>query len=196
MHEMDGYETTQVIREKFGAKGRKVPILAMTAFAVSGEAERCIEKGMNDYISKPFDAENLFTKLTQLLKKKADSRPPKKHLKKQDLMINLQYLRDLADGDSSFIQKTIGMFLETVPEVLNDIEKNLAVRNWRQIQLLAHKIRPSLGIVGVPQGQDILRKIEHCARDEQNSQKVLTMIQELRVLLGHCSEELKQELVR
>lgn len=196
MHEMDGYETTQLIRSNFGAKGRKVPILAMTAFAVSGEAERCIEKGMNDYISKPFDAENLYMKLTQLLKKKSDTRTPKKHPKKEDHMINLQYLRDLADGDSSFIQKTIGMFLETVPQCLNDIEKNLSVKNWRQIQLLAHKIRPSLGIIGVPQGQDILRKIEHCARDEQNPQKVSNMLQELRVLLGHCSEELKQELVR
>ncbi|NMC13959.1 MAG: response regulator [Chloroflexi bacterium] len=59
MPEMDGFETTHRIREMEGFKG-KTPIIAMTAHAMSGDREKCIEAGMNDYISKPIQPEELF----------------------------------------------------------------------------------------------------------------------------------------
>jgi len=66
MPEMDGYETTTAIREMERATGRHIPIIAMTAHAMKGDQERCLEAGMDGYIAKPIRAE-------ELLKEIADS---------------------------------------------------------------------------------------------------------------------------
>ena len=67
MPEMDGYETTQKIRALKTYK-KNIPIIAMTAHTIKGEFERCIEMGMNDFISKPFDTNELYQKIHKLLK--------------------------------------------------------------------------------------------------------------------------------
>ena len=70
MPEMDGYAATNNIRNVLLKKG--VPIIAMTAHAIKGESDKCIEAGMNDYISKPFDPEILYSKMkAQIFKDKA-----------------------------------------------------------------------------------------------------------------------------
>jgi len=66
MPEMDGYETTVHIREMIGEKG-DIPIVAMTAHTIKGELERCMAIGMNDYISKPFHANELYEKINKLV---------------------------------------------------------------------------------------------------------------------------------
>ncbi|BAU54186.1 response regulator [Mucilaginibacter gotjawali] len=69
MPEMDGYEATQKIRSLSGYK-KDIPIIAMSAHTFKGEYERCIEIGMNDFISKPFDTKELYQKIFRLLKSK------------------------------------------------------------------------------------------------------------------------------
>ncbi len=65
MPELDGYDATKAIRKELGAAKSKVPIIAMTASALQGEAERCLEAGMDDYISKPFNKNILYEKIVR-----------------------------------------------------------------------------------------------------------------------------------
>lgn len=65
---MDGYEATQKIR-KLKTYKKNIPIIAMTAHTIKGEHEHCIKVGMNDFISKPFDKNELYQKIFELLKK-------------------------------------------------------------------------------------------------------------------------------
>lgn len=64
---MDGYQATLFIREHMSEKKRQIPIIALTAAAIKGEQEKCFETGMNDYISKPFKPEELFSKIIHFL---------------------------------------------------------------------------------------------------------------------------------
>ncbi len=72
MPEMDGLEATAVIRVKERQTGKHVPIIAMTAHAMKGDRERCLEAGMDDYVSKPIRAQQLFETLESVLR---DRRP-------------------------------------------------------------------------------------------------------------------------
>ncbi|RZA26673.1 MAG: response regulator [Proteobacteria bacterium] len=67
MPEMDGYEATIEIRKGIGIPNPKIPIVAMTANAIKGDKERCIEAGMDDYISKPINYEKLGNSLLKWL---------------------------------------------------------------------------------------------------------------------------------
>ncbi|WP_316841624.1 response regulator [Pedobacter gandavensis] len=68
MPELDGYETTRIIRKMEGDKG-DIPIVAMTAHTIKGELEKCVSIGMNDYISKPFNASELYQKVEMIIEK-------------------------------------------------------------------------------------------------------------------------------
>jgi two-component system, sensor histidine kinase and response regulator len=61
MPEMDGFDATRIIRQGANGKNHKTPIIALTANAMKGDRERCIEAGMDDYISKPLHPEEIFS---------------------------------------------------------------------------------------------------------------------------------------
>lgn len=69
MSEMDGLTATREIREIEKERGGHIPIIALTAYAMKGDRERCISAGMDDYISKPINIQELFNKIEKLLKK-------------------------------------------------------------------------------------------------------------------------------
>ena len=67
---MDGYEATRFIRNNLTENKKTIPIIALTAAAIKGEKEKCMEVGMNEYLSKPFKADELFDKICKFLKDK------------------------------------------------------------------------------------------------------------------------------
>jgi CheY-like chemotaxis protein/anti-sigma regulatory factor (Ser/Thr protein kinase) len=70
MPELDGYKATGVIRQLEKQKGTHTPIIAMTAFALKGDREKCLESGMDDYLSKPIDAEKFYETVEKWTKNK------------------------------------------------------------------------------------------------------------------------------
>ncbi|QGG48350.1 hybrid sensor histidine kinase/response regulator [Heliorestis convoluta] len=73
MPELDGFEATQLIREWEANSERRTPIIAMTAMAMQGDRQRCIDSGMDDYISKPIKMEQIITVLKQWLSPQSES---------------------------------------------------------------------------------------------------------------------------
>jgi signal transduction histidine kinase/ActR/RegA family two-component response regulator len=67
MPELDGLQATRLIRAREQNTGHHIPIIAVTAFAMKGDAEKCLEAGMDAYISKPIQASELFLKINQLV---------------------------------------------------------------------------------------------------------------------------------
>lgn len=71
MPEMDGFEATQKIRKTFSSPKNKTVIIAMTANVTRDEVDKCFEAGMNEYIAKPFDPQDLLNKISKVRKKNA-----------------------------------------------------------------------------------------------------------------------------
>jgi CheY-like chemotaxis protein len=64
---VDGLEATRLIRAREAIAGRHVPIIAMTAHAMKGDEQRCLDAGMDGYVSKPIDMERLFETIDRLV---------------------------------------------------------------------------------------------------------------------------------
>ena len=67
---MDGYEATRQIRRRERRLGGHIPVVAMTANALEGDREKCLEAGMDDYVSKPVVSKDLYATLDQWLREK------------------------------------------------------------------------------------------------------------------------------
>jgi len=131
MPEMDGYEATRRLR----AAGCRVPIIAMTANAIKGDRERCLEAGMNDYLTKPMDLKGLGTMLARWA-------VPPEPLQPADLPVFAQAtMRERFGGDEELEQVALASFRQTTPSLLAKLR--LAVEEMRrpQVALLAHSAK-------------------------------------------------------
>ncbi|GAB4092691.1 ATP-binding protein [Flaviaesturariibacter terrae] len=139
MPEMDGYDATQAIRNELHSE---VPIIAMTAHAMTGEKERCLSFGMNDYISKPIKEGELYSILQQHYQ-------PMSASSASTPVINLNYLHELSLGDSEFENAIVRQFIVQVPEELNLLQEAVQARNLMQIKSIAHGMKSSVAYLGL-----------------------------------------------
>ncbi len=118
---MDGLEATQHIRSTLPPE-RQPHIVAMTANAMEGDRERCLEAGMNDYIAKPVRPENL-AEVIQRRTAAQNPTPPDGAPISQHFDRTL--LEDFADGDTAFIRELVGVYLESAPALLDTMQAAL-----------------------------------------------------------------------
>jgi PAS domain S-box-containing protein len=192
----DGFETTGIIRRQNSEKLRKLPIIAMSANPLSSEMDKCFEAGMNDYISKPFDTKNLFNKIVELMKKDNEMTGNGAYTGGMEKITNLSYLRDLAEGSNSFIEEILEMFIDVIPKSLDELEEGLAKKDWETMKLVAHKMKPSFGFVGVKSAEDLMQRIEKNSSELPDSLLLGEMLAHARKISDQCIVELKAELAQ
>ena len=163
MPEMDGNELTHYIRTKMGEKST-IPIIALTAHATLEEEKRCLQNGMNDYLSKPYDFNVLLEKLYQNLNKnKGDTmrsiESPKKEMSTEKL-VNFKYLKDFSEGDDTFIKNMISIFLENTPETMAIILKSSKNDDIKTLKEEIHKLKSSISLLGIIKASDSINIIE------------------------------------
>lgn len=163
MPEMDGIELTKYIRSNMGEKAR-IPIIALTAHATVEEERKCLENGMNDYLSKPYDFDVLLNKLYLNLEVKKVNTILSSVVQKEDLikekLVDLKYLKEFAEGDETFIKEMVSLYLENTPETMEIILKANANNDIKILKLEIHKLKSSLSLLGMVKASQCVDIIE------------------------------------
>ena len=126
MPEMDGHTATRYIRSSMPAPTNELPILAFTAYATSGEAEKCLQAGMNDYVSKPVMAHILQDKIIDLLIAHPGFDNERIIFEKEASnteQLNLNYLDAITDDDNDLKTRMLGIMLDETPIELKRLEE-------------------------------------------------------------------------
>lgn len=139
MPDMDGYTATTIIRNELKLD---VPIIAMTAHAMVGEKEKCLQLGMNDYVSKPIKE----TVLYNIIARNAQNIPEKTESAHQ---INLNYLSQLSGNDKEFEKEILNQFITQAPAELSQLEKSIIENDFDSVRRTAHSLKSTVGYVGL-----------------------------------------------
>jgi signal transduction histidine kinase/CheY-like chemotaxis protein/HPt (histidine-containing phosphotransfer) domain-containing protein len=147
MPEMDGYEAATELRRAgiTDSGGRRLPIVALTAHAVSDEGERCIAAGMDDWLTKPATPETLGRVLSRWL----PAGP-----------IHEEALADLERRSPAAMRTVIDHYLDGIPKDIVTLRAAVEIRDTERIRAMAHTIAGSALIVGARGFADVLREAE------------------------------------
>jgi CheY-like chemotaxis protein/HPt (histidine-containing phosphotransfer) domain-containing protein len=194
---MDGYETAKYIRTKLQAPVCNIPILAVSAYADKFVLENCVECGINDYISKPYSADDLYNKILDLLTESQSGgsilhSAPKKEIVEVEYdhyYINLSFLEEVSEGNHEFVKQMVEYFITNTPSFLVEFRKSTENTDWNMIKQHAHKFSTQLSYMGISAIIKDVEIIEKCAREEKN----INLIQILAVKVENvCNEAIKE----
>ena len=164
---LSGLEAAKIIRKDFPEGKKNVPILALTAYAYNEDREKCLHAGMNDYISKPFTALQLFHKISKLIPVTTDNAPnanegPSEREKRHDTndILDIEMLHGFTRSNASLQENLIKTFLQEAPKVLSDIEAYIAGNQMEELGKLIHKIKPSVNVMGLKKVIPLVAKLE------------------------------------
>ncbi len=180
MPEMDGLEATREIRRLWPDGPRRPYIIAMTANAMTGDREKCLDSGMDDYISKPVKANRLKTALEQCCELRAavatvasnniltgtvfrDS--PEPALLNRDSLEALKSLQ--SEGDDGFLKEMIELFLEDTPVRFAEMDTALAAGEQGDFVRAVHSIKGASANFGADDLHDMCATIEQMGRAGQ-----------------------------
>jgi PAS domain S-box-containing protein len=163
MPELDGYETTQRIRTSKTLPRTSLPIIAMTANAISGDRERCIESGMNDYISKPVKAHELFSILKQWLLP-VDQQFENILEKSSPDFSNQDGVPDILmtmgkGAQPKLMEEWLVMWQSAILMSVTSIKLAFESKDFSKIAFEAHRLKTSCSILGLQRASDLTSMI-------------------------------------
>lgn len=170
MPEMDGLEATAAIRKQETISGCEIPIVAMTAHAMKGDRERCLEAGMNAYLSKPIQSKELFEVVESIA---ADSQEAGEMSESKE---RLSVVTDAFDvdaamaqvgGDLELFKEIVGIFVEDSEKLLSEIENAISRGDEKALERSAHTLKGSAGNFGAKTAVETALKLELMGRSGQ-----------------------------
>jgi CheY-like chemotaxis protein len=166
MPEMNGLEATAAIRAKEKGTGRHIPILAMTAYAMKGDRERCLAAGMDGYIAKPICRTELLEAIARTCSAGAEDRPlptgsPQRHPSE-----DWDWSEALAEagGDKQLLAETATLFLEVCPRWLAALRTAINEQNQDKVQFAAHVFQGGLTALALEEAAEPALWLEAMAR--------------------------------
>jgi len=187
MPEMDGYEATRAIRAgEAGEQYRTIPIVAMTANAMQGDRDKCLAAGMDDYLSKPVNPEELLSKLKQYLKFSVGGKLQTASLQSSEdpssinpleTQENIDNNNDVIDltwdkegalirigGNEGLLKTLAGIFIRDAKKQLAELKAAISVGDYQKTAHLSHSIKGVAANLGGLKLQSVSAGIELAAK--------------------------------
>src|SRR3990167_321135 len=152
---MDGYTATAEIRKMEGGQQPHIPIIAMTAHALKGDREKCLQVGMDDYISKPIN----FTVLTEMLSRWLDEKLDSQQklvagssfcpVEENTVYIDPARIQEIFGENKENIREFLQVFISSTAELLADITEAIKAKDSQLAKELLHRLKGSSGDAGI-----------------------------------------------
>jgi CheY-like chemotaxis protein len=197
MPELDGYQATAAIRTREQETGRHTPISAMTAYAMKGDAEKCLAAGMDAYITKPIKAEELLMTIEKLVggnepcREEADNAPTS--VVASEAALDWAGLLDSWDDDREFAEELLTTFIQQLAKQRGDLVSAVAGTDPKEISSAAHSLKGSLLAIIAKPSADLALALETMGRlgDIGNAPEIL---RQLDAQLDRLSKEIEDIL--
>jgi len=168
MPKMGGFEATALIRQKEQQAGRpRTPIIAMTAHAMAGDRQLCLEAGMDGYVSKPIDAQVFYDEIQRLLARAAnDPRsqpPPKSEPRGHEGIIDIDKALARLGGDMNLLVEIAETFLADSGQMLGQISAHLDAQEAVELSRVAHRLKGAVGNFGTCEVYEAALALEQAA---------------------------------
>jgi PAS domain S-box-containing protein len=195
MPEMDGTETTKEIRAGEG-KQKHIPVIAMTAHAMKGDRERCLQAGMDDYISKPIEPQELL----HAIRKWTTSSPPKaitgqkvskEEAADQGAVLHAEEAIARFDGDEEFFKEMLWEFLKYAPEQMKTLYQAIGKGQAKEVERVAHGIKGAAANLGAKGIAEVCLKLELLGRTGDFAEAAImldNLKSEFKRLKGHAQK--------
>jgi CheY-like chemotaxis protein/HPt (histidine-containing phosphotransfer) domain-containing protein len=165
MPEMDGFEATDAIRTRERITGRHIPIIAMTAHAMKGDRERCLEAGMDDYVAKPVHAAELLRVIQKFALATAApvaAAPPTDN--HEVPVFDRHSALDRVSDEEELLNEVIQLFLDDAPNRMSEIRASLEEGDPKRLEISAHSLKGAAGYVGAERMARQAHKLEELGR--------------------------------
>ncbi|MBC7874595.1 MAG: response regulator, partial [Ferruginibacter sp.] len=180
---MDGYEATRIIRNDLHIG---IPIIAMTAHALAGEKEKCIQAGMNDYLSKPFKEDDLLVKIARWSNGSIEANQEAKQF------IDLSFLLKQTRNNRSFILDMITIFKQQNPKDITALKEAIGKNDYPVVYKITHTIRNTIGFFGLDRfiSHELLN-MEKLAKSGNGMEEISSLFSGVETVCRQAVDELE-----
>lgn len=185
---MDGYKTTQLIRDELHLA---TPIIAMTAHALSGEREKCLQAGMNDYLAKPFKEHDLLDKIAHWAHQLNHRTTPGTQ-EASIPRIDLSFLVQQTKNNRAFINEMIAIFKKQNPRDLTKLNTAITKEDFKTIYKTVHSLRNTIGFFGLTPaiGSELLA-MEKLAMAAEDPERIRLLFEKVNVVCKQAVADLR-----
>ena len=175
---MDGFKATTAIRKQEELTGHHIPIIAMTAYAMSGDRERCLTAGMDDYVSKPINeasvakACSLITKFNRSSVDVAVSNKIQEdaEIVPDQLVFDFPAALKRFEGDGEFVNEICGLILNSVPELISSLKSAVEQQDCESAGKAVHTIKGSVSNLCAEPTYHAAMRLEQICHEHQLNQ--------------------------
>lgn len=191
---MDGYEATITIRNTQNVN-QLTPIVALTASAMTDQKTKASWAGMNDFVTKPFSPNSLLETIQRHTHTHAAAAPTES-LSIAAPELDQHRLDEIYGADKAYAADMFAVFLSDVLPDFAQIQNLILEQDWSALGKLAHKLKPTLGMVGLTTLEKKLHAIEKQANEYPDQDELQTLWTSVQAELEQSVPIVKQELAR